>query len=140
MRTRWLAVLAVAGIIVSAYLTIQSHDPASVICSIGGACEVVLSSKYAFIFGVPVSAFGLAWYLALLAIIWALSAGVGSLSRLKITVKAWAILGLIFSLYLLSVEMFILHAYCTWCLVSLGLVLLINALVFIKTKEHDKRQ
>ena len=70
MRQRILVVLIVAGMLISGYLLWKSADPASVACSIGGGCETVLSSSYSKLFGFPVAAFGLFWYLAGLALVW----------------------------------------------------------------------
>ena len=125
-RSRLLVILAASGLVISAYLTLKSADPASVICGVGG-CEKVLSSQYAYLFGLPVAGYGLAWYLGILG-----------LTYLTITTRnlepIWlyllAVAGLLFSLYLLWVSRFVIGAYCPWCLTSLGLVVLINLLVF----------
>src|SRR3989338_9361244 len=129
MRSKILTLLAVAGAVVSAYLYLKTFDPSSVICSVGGGCETVLSSQYAKIFDFPVAGLGLVWYLALLALIWLVY-----FKRVwaELPVQIWGLCGLLFSLYLLYLEHFKIHAYCTWCLVSLGIVVLINGLIFIK--------
>lgn len=132
--TRVLTILAVAGLIVSTYLTFKTYDPSSVACSVGGGCETVLSSKYAYFFGVPVSIYGIFWYfLQLVLIYYVLIKHNGEQHWLR----AWAVGGLGFSLYLLAVEVFYIHAYCTWCLVSLGIVTATVVLVFWpKPKEY----
>lgn len=47
----------------------------------------------------------------------------------------WAFGGVVFSLYLLSLEAFVIHAYCTWCLSSLVAVLFIFVLTLTARKE-----
>lgn len=129
---RALLVLAAAGLAVSIYLTFKTYDPASVACSIGGGCETVLSSKYAYLFGVPVSVYGILWYLAQLVLLYLI------IFRDRFGIKElriWAVLGLIFSLYLLAAEMFFIHAYCTWCLVSLAIVVAVTILVFLPNRK-----
>lgn len=131
MKHKILLVLVVAGIIVSSYLYITTFDPSSVTCSLGGGCETVLSSHYAKILGFPVAGLGIAWYLVALILTWLIY-----FRRIwsELPMQFWAIGGLGFSLYLLYLEKYKIGAYCTWCLVSLGLVVLINTLVFAKKR------
>ena len=69
-QAKILFVLAVLGLIVSSYLWNKSSEPENVICSIGGGCDIVLSSRFAYLFGIPVEAFGFFWYLVALLLIW----------------------------------------------------------------------
>ncbi|MEX1051772.1 MAG: vitamin K epoxide reductase family protein [Patescibacteria group bacterium] len=125
---RILTILAALGLAVSIYLTFKTYDPSSVACSIGGGCETVLTSRYAYFLGIPVSIFGIMWYVAQLGILYSIVfRGRLGLKELRI----WAVLGLAFSLYLLAAEIFLIHAYCTWCLVSLGIVLATTILLFL---------
>jgi len=130
--TKALVILTGAGIIVAGYLTLKTADPGSVVCSIGGGCETVLSSQYAKIAGFPVAGLGLLWYMTLLAVTWLVYA-----KRVwsPLVAMIWVSGGLLFSLYLLYVSRFLIGAYCTWCLVSLGLVALISLLVFTKGRK-----
>jgi len=126
-RTRALILLVAAGLVVSSYLVLKNSDPASVACSIAHGCETVLSSKYAYIGPVPVSVLGLVWYLVFLGLIYMVS-----WQRFwpNSYIKIWTALGLVFSLYLLALEIFVIHAYCQWCLGSLVIVSLLFALVW----------
>jgi uncharacterized membrane protein len=124
---RSLTILAAAGLLVSIYLTFKTYDPSSVACSIGGGCETVLSSDYAKILGIPVSVFGILWYVIQLGLIYFLLVKKSSSPSL---LRIWAALGLVFSLYLLYLEAFVIHAYCTWCLVSLAIVIATVVLLF----------
>lgn len=127
MKARIIFVLATAGLLVSGYLVVKTNNPSSVICSLGGGCETVLSSSYAKLLGISVAWYGVAWYVATLAIIYfSLFAKKLDLKYLKITVLA----GLAFSLYLLGLEIFVIHAYCTWCLASLAVVVIMTAVTF----------
>lgn len=126
-----LLILVVAGALISGYLYWKTSDPSLVSCSIGGGCETVLSSHYARIYGFPIAGLGLIWYLAALLLVylvyfrrvWA-----------ELPMQIWAVGGLVFSFYLLYLEKYRIGAYCTWCLVSLGLVVLINAVIFAKKR------
>lgn len=127
MKARILFVLAVAGIFISSYLVTKTNDPSSVICSLGGGCETVLSSSYAKLLGISVAWYGVAWYVATLAIIY-FSLFVKKLDLMYL--KATILAGLAFSLYLLGLEIFVIHAYCTWCLASLAVVVIMTAITF----------
>lgn len=130
-RVRILLVLAAAGVAVSSYLYLKSADPGSVVCSIGGGCEVVLSSKYAKFYGFPVAGMGILWYVVTLGLIYLVF-----FRRVwsELPLRIWAVIGLAVSLYLLALEMFVIHYYCTWCLVSLGLVILITLTSLVKRR------
>lgn len=132
MKQRLLVIFIVAGILVSGYLFWKTFDPSSITCSIGGGCETVLSSRYAKIYGLPVAGMGVFWYLATLVLVWLVY-----FKRIwaELPLRIWAVVGLAFSLYLLYLEKYQIGAYCTWCLISLGLVVLINGLIFIKKKR-----
>src|SRR5512146_2231572 len=68
MPARWpLAVmlaLALIGFADSAYLTAKHLQGGAVPCTITGGCEVVLTSRWAELAGVPTAGFGAAYYLA----------------------------------------------------------------------------
>ena len=134
---RILTILAALGLAVSVYLTFKTYDPSSVACSIGGGCETVLSSKYAYFFGIPVSVYGITWYVIQLGLLYfVVFRKRFGLKELRI----WALLGLAFSLYLLTAEIFFIHAYCTWCLVSLAIVLTTIILLFLPNSKGVRHE
>jgi uncharacterized membrane protein len=117
------AVLALLGVFVSLYLTLYKLGYIGTLsCSIG-SCETVNTSRWATFAGAPVAAWGLAFYVVTLAV-----AIVGTLpnfagSRQPSTaLVAMSAAGVAFSAYLTSLEVFVIHAYCIWCLVSAALV------------------
>ena len=106
------ALVALAGIGVAGYLTWARYADASVICVSGGGCETVQSSEYAEIAGLPVALLGLGAYLAILALVlW--DAPLARLSAATI-----ALVGFLFSMYLLVVQLFVIDAVCVWCLAN----------------------
>jgi uncharacterized membrane protein len=106
------ALAAVAGTAVAGYLTWAHYADASVICVAGGSCEAVQSSSYAKVAGVPVAALGLGAYGTILALlVW--DAPVARLGAATI-----GLAGLLFSMYLLVVQLFVIDAICVWCLAN----------------------
>ena len=114
------AVLALAGAGIAAYLTYAKYADATIVCSTGG-CETVQSSEYADLLGIPVAVLGLIGYLAILAT--AFSAG----ETARVAGAALALGGLAFSVYLVVVQVFAIEAYCVWCLASDVVMLLLAA-------------
>jgi uncharacterized membrane protein len=106
------ALVAVAGIAVAAYLTWSHFGEGSLVCPVGGGCETVQESEYAEVAGVPVALLGLVAYIVVLALV----AWDTPLARLA--AAALALTGLVFSGYLLVVQLFVIDAWCVWCLAN----------------------
>jgi uncharacterized membrane protein len=112
-RLRLLAALvALAGVVLAAYLTRAHYDDGSLVCPVGGSCEAVQESEYAEVAGIPVALLGLVSYAVLLALI----AWDAPLARLA--AAALAFTALLFSVYLLVVQAFVIDAFCIWCLAN----------------------
>jgi uncharacterized membrane protein len=110
--------LALLGLGASAYLAYE-HYCAPIIC-IGEGCAIVDQSIYSEVFEVlPFSVLGLFSYALILVL------GVCNL-RAKNPLSGWlhlgvfglALTGTIFSAYLTYLEFSVIHAFCTWCMVS----------------------
>jgi uncharacterized membrane protein len=106
------AIVALAGMAVAGYLTWAHYSQSAVICVAGGGCETVQSSDYAVIAGVPVAVLGLAAYGVIVALI-AWDTPIARLSAATI-----ALIGLLFSAYLVALQLFVIDATCIWCLVN----------------------
>jgi uncharacterized membrane protein len=97
-------------------------------CVGGGGCERVQLSRWSVLFGVPVAAYGVAGYLALLGIaLFGLRADQLASPRPTRWLAGLSALGVLFSLYLLAVELLAIHAICLWCTASGVLILAIFA-------------
>jgi vitamin-K-epoxide reductase (warfarin-sensitive) len=110
-----LAILAVAGMVVS-YLALRVHySTDSAPCSINEKwdCGIVNHSPYAVIHGVPVAAIGIAGYfvIALLA-----------LARRRGLLVMATVIGMGFALYLSNIEARVLGVWCVYCVSSQGLI------------------
>ena len=105
-------VVALVGVGVAGYLTAVHYGDASLVCVHGGGCETVQHSSYSELAGVPVALLGLLSYATVLAlVIWdAPSARLGA--------AAIAFVGLVFSAYLLVLQLFVIDAICVWCAVN----------------------
>jgi uncharacterized membrane protein len=114
--------LAVAGLLISAYLTWTHFLGVAPVCISGsGGCETVQSSRYAAIFGIPVAALGVVAYVGLLFSAVLLGETGVYLGFLI------ALVGAFFSAYLTYLEVFVIGALCQWCLASAAIM--VGALV-----------
>jgi uncharacterized membrane protein len=125
--------LALAGLGDSLYLTWYHYDPAVRACLGSGGCEAVNGSRFATFGGVPVAVIGVAGYLVIVASLAARRWGPAKARHAAgYATYALSAAGAAFSLYLTAIEAFVLHAYCTWCLVSAALV---TAVYFIASVD-----
>jgi uncharacterized membrane protein len=106
------ALVALAGVAIAGYLTAVHYGNASLVCVKGGGCETVQKSSYAEVVGVPVALLGVVSYATVLALVlWD-----SPLARLA--AATIALLGLLFSIFLLVVQLFVIDAICVWCVAN----------------------
>jgi len=130
MRHRMaVAVLALCGLLVSAYLLLYKLGViGSMVCGAANECERVQASRYSEFIGLPVAAYGVGGYVVLLVLaLYGLQASQVSRPAVTRWLAGVSALGVAFSLYLLSLELFVIHAICRWCSVSGVLILAICA-------------
>jgi uncharacterized membrane protein len=112
-----LALLAAAGLLISAYLTWVHFAQVAPVCVGGsGGCETVQSSRYATVLGVPVAVLGIVGYAGLLF---------SAVLRGELGVYLgflFALVGTLFSAYLTYLEVFVIHAICQWCVASAAIM------------------
>jgi uncharacterized membrane protein len=116
------------GIVLTGYLSWAALSGGTVQgCSAGGGCDVVLTSRWATLFGLPTALWGLFAYSGLAAIAFVRRAD-------KQWSYAWtaAFFGVCYSVYLTVVSLTILESACPYCLTSLGLMLATLALVVVQ--------
>jgi uncharacterized membrane protein len=109
--------LAVAGLLVSAYLTYEHYTASSTLaCSDTGVinCLKVTTSAESKLFGIPVALLGLLYFAAMvpacLPVAWRSPNKLIRRARL-----AAATVGILFVFYLIYAELFIIDNICLWC-------------------------
>jgi len=119
MRKRLLLVLSLFGLFDALYLLWVYTSPSRPMVCLGSGCDTVRASPYAHVFGLPVPLFGVAAYVVLTLLIFAedlFSEGLGQ--TLRYAVACLSAGGFLYSLYLTSLEAFVIHAWCAWCVTS----------------------
>ena len=127
-------VVSVAGVALAAYLTYVHYQPAALICTTGGGCETVQQSKYAVLAGIPVAVLGLAaWTGALVLAIWD-----SALARTLLL--AIALIALAFAVYLVVLQLFVIDAVCTWCMINdLAITPIFVVLTLLRLRTAEAR-
>jgi uncharacterized membrane protein len=119
-------VLSALGILVSGYLSVKRFTGGSLACSRWAECDVVNTSVYAKIYGVPVAFIGLAGYLVLLGLALAVLQASGPTQRRLLGLSLLLALGGVgFSAYLTYLELYVIEALCSWCVSSATLISLL---------------
>jgi uncharacterized membrane protein len=109
-------VISLCGFLDATYLTLKHFMGGPIPCSITQGCEIVTTSKFSTIGGVPIALLGALFYLVtLLLAIWYLDRK--DIRALR-TISYLATAAFLISLGLLGIQAFVLHAYCTYCLAS----------------------
>jgi uncharacterized membrane protein len=104
--------VAAAGIAVAGYLTWVHFDEAALVCVAGGGCETVQQSDYAEIVGIPVALLGLLGYTTIVGLV------LWDAPYARLGAAMLAFVGLLFSLYLLVLQLFVIDAVCVWCMAN----------------------
>lgn len=118
--------LALAGLFVALYLYLYKIGVYGELkCGTGG-CETVQASPYAILLGQPVALYGVLGYAALFAVsVVGLQPRFAAQRWPTLLLAALATLGFLFTAYLTFLEMFVIHAWCRWCLGSAVIITLI---------------
>jgi protein-disulfide isomerase/rhodanese-related sulfurtransferase/uncharacterized membrane protein len=111
--------LTLLGLFDSLYLLWVYASPSQPMVCLGGGCDQVRASRFAHIAGVPTPLYGVVMYVTLALLIFAeplVAPATGALLRRAVSVIA--ALGVVASAALTAIEAFIIHAWCTWCVLQ----------------------
>jgi uncharacterized membrane protein len=129
------AFLSLAGLFISGYLYLYKIGRiGSLACGTGG-CETVQLSSWSRFAGLEVSLIGVLGYACLLGL---------SLASLQAGARQWPIraiavaagIGVVFTLYLTYLELFIIHAICRWCVASGVIIVAIFAAALLDQRRQ----
>jgi uncharacterized membrane protein len=121
-----LVVLDVIGLLIAGYLSVVEVGGGVPACGPLRGCETVATSEYARIGGIPVAVFGVALSLILLTLAFA---WIRTDNPLLLDVHCGlSLIGVIFEVYFLTLQVFVIRAVCVWCTLY-GLSLIARFLV-----------
>lgn len=125
----WLFALALAGIALTAYLTLSAWFGAQpAFCGADSDCDLVQQSRWSRLLGVPIALWGLLTYAVLAHLTW----------RLRTRPSTWrsallvAVVGAAVSWYLAAISMFVIEALCFYCLGSFAIANALLAVLLVR--------
>lgn len=107
---------AFLGFLDATYLTVAFYQRTPLQCGLLGGCDVVTTSRFATVGGVPVALLGSLYYLTLIFMVVA-AHDLKRSAFLRIAARL-TLVGFVFSLWLTGVQTFVLRAFCFYCLLS----------------------
>ena len=111
--------VAVVGLLIAAYLSYMELTDSQPVCGLGVKCDAVQSSEYVYLLWLPMGVWRVIAYLLILGW-WGLGVwGKGKLAGLaRPALLGFSLFGVAFSIFLTSLEIFVIKAVCSWCLGS----------------------
>ncbi len=135
-------VLTVIGILVSIYMTVYKITDNDGMCLGSGDCSTVNASPYSEVFGgFPVAGVGILGYAAILGL--HLLEMRGKLSRENATLGLFGItlIGFLFTVYLVYIEVAVIKALCPFCVASqivMTLIFIVSVIRLIKSPQSQE--
>ena len=131
-----LATLALIGVFVSTYLTLYKLGYIGELKCAVGSCETVNTSRWATLFGLPVAAWGLGFYVsALLLAMLSIQEKYADSRAFSVAFVALTGWGVVFSGWLTYLELFVINAICMWCVISACIVAIMFLVSILDLRE-----
>ena len=127
------ALVSLAGLADSIYLTVEHLSGRSVKCTIVSGCSEVLSSPYATVRGIPLALIGAAAYFSAFSLA-TLAAFDYKLAGTLLTILV--VLMFLTTLWLLYLQAFVIGHFCQFCLLSAIVTTILTVLV---VSAHRRR-
>src|SRR3989344_2804946 len=121
---RLIFIFSLLGLGVSSFLFYEYSIAGSIICPIGGGCDIVRASPYSLFLGISIPILGIVFYLAMavLAVVRSQASSRKILFYLQLLIT---VAGVGFGIYLTLLEIFVIRAICFWCVLSFIISLMI---------------
>jgi uncharacterized membrane protein len=111
--------LALVGCFVALYLWLHAIGVGGPLQCGSGGCDTVQTSRWAVFLGLPVALYGVVGYFVILVV------AVAALRPAALVQRKWnvvlvglASVGVLFTVYLTYLELFVIQAICRWCVGS----------------------
>ena len=124
--------LTIIGLLVSIYMTIYKFTNNESMCIGSSGCSEVNASRYSEINGIPVAVLGVIGYAAILALLF-LEQRPGFIQEDgSMLFFGISLIGFLFTLYLIYLEIALIKAYCPFCLVSQAVMIVLFIISVIR--------
>lgn len=135
MLRKLLIGLSIIGSLDAAYLTYVKVVEDGV-CAVSGGCQIVNTSQYASLWGIPIAAIGGGAYLVMLAVLLLEERNDFFALNGNLIVFGLSLVGVLYSVYLTYLEIYVIRAICPFCVIS-AVVLLAMLVVSILRLRND---
>ena len=126
-----ISLLGLSGFLLASYIYSKKKTKKKLICPMRSNCDTVIHSDYSKILGIPVEILGMIYY-----------AIIGCVYSIVFIIDMWSFLiamillgisfcAVLFSVYLISIQAFVVKHWCTWCLCSAFISILIAGLSYL---------
>lgn len=132
MINRAIFALSLLGLGISVFLQYEYSLEGSIVCPLGGGCDIVRTSSYSHILGISLPILGIIFYLGI---------ALSSVFRWTTAQLLSALVGFIFGVYLTFLEAFVIGAFCFWCVLSFiisGAIFVLAILSWSKIKHENR--
>jgi len=131
--------LCVAGIVDAAVLALfhYSEATAEALCTVGG-CEAVNTSPYSTVAGIPIALIGLGAYVVIGALAFAATRDWAISDSAPLLVFGLSLVGVLYSIYLTYLELFVIYAVCPWCVASALIIAAIWVLALVDLRRRRR--
>jgi uncharacterized membrane protein len=110
-------ILSIIGIADAAYVAHGNYAGAQLWCPIIDGCNAVINSPYSRVFGMPMSYFGFIYYLFMFGLAARLACEPAA-NSVRFRAVLYAALGAISSAYFIYLQLGLIAAICSYCLIS----------------------
>lgn len=124
--------LTIIGLLVSIYMTIYKVTNNESMCIGSSGCSEVNASRYSEINGIPVAVLGVIGYAAILALLFLEQRPGVFQQNGTMMFFGISLLGFLFTLYLIYLEVALIKAYCPFCLTSQAVMTVIFIISVIR--------
>jgi uncharacterized membrane protein len=122
------ATMSLLGLFLSVYLYLYKIGRIGTLACGSGGCETVQQSVWSRVGGIEVSLIGILGYATLLTVgLVGLQPGLAGRRWPAIVLTVLAGIGVLFTGYLTSLELFVIHAICRWCVGSAVIIVAVLA-------------
>jgi len=130
-----IAAVALIGILDASFLTYKHYDPDPINCSLIEGCEEVTTSKYSTLFGIPISIFGLGYYVTVLILtILITEKQRGDLIKYLFVLS---VSGILVSAGLVYIQIGVIGSICEFCMISAASTLIIFICSLVVQRKYN---
>jgi len=128
-------VLSVIGLVDSSYLTWIKLGNKEIMCADVGGCDVVNSSRYSEIGGIPIALIGAVAYIVILMFLLIENRSDFLQENSTLYVFGLSLVGTLYSGYLTYLEIAVINAVCPYCVLSAVMMLVIFILSIFRLRQ-----